>query len=583
MSVFVPHHVSVWYRPAVTAPVPLDELRRQLAAVVGDRRVSTREPDRAHYARDMWPRLLLGLRDGAPAAYPPDLVVWPHTVEEIRDVVALARKLHVPLVPYGAGSGVAGGALPLFGGITLDLKRMDRILAVDEGALTVEAEAGINGERLERDLDRRGYTLGHFPSSIYCSTLGGWLAARSGGQMSTKYGKIEDMVLGVTAVTGRGEIVTTGRHGRATSGPDWTQLLVGSEGTLGVIASARLRIHRRPEVRHLRGFEFPRLTAGLEAIRRVLQRGLRPAVVRLYDEFDSAMNFARGDHTETRRPGAPPIGGRSGQSQAPLPGHGALPDIPIGVPARDDGPLAWVRTLVPGLGGAGKRILQAGLGVALERPRLLNALLESAATSLSRHGCLLIVGVEGGKARADVEADLVWRELSQAGGKDLGTGPGERWLSRRYAVSYEMPKMFSSGAFVDTMEVASTWERLLDLYTGVRRAIGEHAFVMAHFSHAYPEGCSIYFTFAGHAPNRAAAERKYDAIWRDGLAAATRAGGTISHHHGVGLLKAPFMADEHRESMALYQAVKDTLDPEGICNPGKMGLKAPRDLAGVQR
>ncbi len=113
---------------------------------------------------------------------------------------------------------------------------------------------------------------------------------------------------------------------------------------------------------------------------------------------------------------------------------------------------------------------------------------------------------------------------------------------------------------------------MLDLYEGVRQAISRHAFVMAHFSHAYPEGCSIYFTFAAHAPDRASAEAKYDALWRDGLAAASRAGGTISHHHGVGLMKGPFMAEEHRDSMVIYQALKRALDPDDIMNPGKMGL-----------
>ena len=133
--------------------------------------------------------------------------------------------------------------------------------------------------------------------------------------------------------------------------------------------------------------------------------------------------------------------------------------------------------------------------------------------------------------------------------------------------------MFRDGAFVDTMEVASTWERLIDLYHSVREAIGRHAVVMAHFSHAYADGCSIYFTFAAHgARRRAEAERLYDAIWRDGLEAATRVGGTISHHHGVGLLKAPYMAGEHREAMAIFRALKDSLDPDGIFNPGKMGL-----------
>jgi alkyldihydroxyacetonephosphate synthase len=265
----------------VARTVPLEELTRALAEVVGDRRVSTRAVDRQTYSRDMWPRLLFAVRAGALSEHPPDVVVWPETVDEVREIVHIARRMGVPIVPYGAGSGVCGGAVPIRGGITLDMKRMDRIVEVDAEGLTVTAEAGINGERLERALAARGLTLGHFPSSIYCSTLGGWLAARSAGQMSTKYGKIEDMALSVTAVTGRGDVVTTGRHGRAHAGPDFTQLVIGSEGTLGVIVQGKLRVRPAPEVRHLRGFEFARVPAGLEGIRRVLQRGLKPAVVRL--------------------------------------------------------------------------------------------------------------------------------------------------------------------------------------------------------------------------------------------------------------------------------------------------------------
>lgn len=543
----------------VNARVELAEVVRALSAVVGDLRVSTRFGDRATYARDMWPRLLLAVRAGQSAEHPPDVVVWPETAQEISEIIGVARRLRIPVIPYGAGSGVCGGAVPIRGGISLDVKRLDRILDIDAQRLTVTAECGLNGERLERALAQRGLTLGHFPSSIYCSTLGGWLAARSAGQMSTKYGKIEDMALSVTAVTGRGEEITTGRHGRAHVGPDWTQLLIGSEGTLAVLTQATLRVRPAPEERLLRGFEFPNPAAGLEGIRRVLQRGLRPAVVRLYDEFDSWMALRGGDHkTDVRAP----IG----------PSAGALPSL-AGAPAElaDDGLAGRLRSLLP---GHGKRrgLTRDILATALERPRMLNALVELGAQRLGRRGCLLIIGVEGDRLRAEVEAKLVFAELERAGGKDLGEEPGKRWLRKRYAVSYKMSKMFEAGAFVDTMEVAATWERLLDLYDGVRTAIGRHAFVMAHFSHAYSEGCSIYFTFAGHAPTRQAAERKYDALWRDGLTAAARAGGTISHHHGVGLMKGPFMAEEHRDSMALYEALKQTFDPDGILNPGKMGL-----------
>ena len=552
--------------------VQLAELVRALASVVGDSRVSTRTNDRSAYSRDIWPRLLLAVRAGAPAEHPPDVVVWPQTAAEIAAIIGIARRMRVPVVPYGAGSGVCGGAVPIRGGITLDVKRMDRILDIDAAALTVTAECGINGERLERALADRGLTLGHFPSSIYCSTLGGWLAARSAGQMSTKYGKIEDMVAQVTAVTGRGEIVTTQLAGRAHAGPDFTQLLVGSEGTLAVLTQATLRVRPAPEARIFRGFEFPRIPAGLEGIRRVLQRDLRPSVVRLYDEFDSWMALrASGEGEAKKRPPSPVQGG------------GALPSLE-GDPAEpeDDGLLGRLRALLPAR-GRGQSLMRDAMAVALDRPRLLNALVDAGAQRLSRRGCLLIVGVEGPERRAQAEARLVFAELERAGGKDLGDEPGKRWLAKRYAVSYNMSKIFTAGLFVDTMEVAATWERLLDLYDGVRQAIGRHAFVMAHFSHAYPEGCSIYFTFAAHAPSREAAETKYDALWRDGLAAATRAGGTISHHHGVGMLKGAQMAEEHREAMVLFEALKGAFDPDGVLNPGKMGLMERHEWPAIHR
>ena len=190
--------------------------------------------------------------------------------------------------------------MPLFGGITIDTKRMQQLRSVRGDELICDVEAGLNGERFERELERRGYTFGHFPSSIYCSTVGGWLATRAAGQLSTKYGKVEDRVAGLTVVTGRGEVIETDGPNRALRGPNWTQLLVGSEGTLGIITSARLRVSPAPQLRVFRGFEVDDVAAGIEAIRRVLQKGLRPAVVRLYDELDTLMN-SFGHHEERRR------------------------------------------------------------------------------------------------------------------------------------------------------------------------------------------------------------------------------------------------------------------------------------------
>ncbi len=542
-----------------------ERVRKELEAIVGPRRVSLRPVDLDTYARDMWPRLLFARREGAGPAQLPHAVVWPENVREVATIVRAARALGVPVIPYGGGSGVCGGVVPVRGGITLDMKRMAALRAVRGDELIADVESGLSGERFERELGRRGFTFGNFPSSIYCSTVGGWLATRAAGQLSTKYGKVEDRVAGLTVVTGTGEIIDTDGPSRALGGPSWTQLVVGSEGTLGVITSARLRLSPAPQLRVFRGFEVASVAAGVEAIRRVLQRGLRPAVVRLYDELDTFLNSMKsGGHAS-----ASDTAQAHAFAPTPLPGEGALPVLPGHAPVEDQGPL---RRLLA-LGRRGSRGLrQDAIGAVLSRPRAVNGLVGAVAEKIARKGCKLIIGLEGARIRTEIEAALTFAELERAGAKDLGEEPGRAWLAHRYAVSYRMSPVFRDGAFVDTMEVASSWEQLLDLYHSVREAIGRHAVVMAHFSHAYPEGCSIYFTFAGHGDDRTASERLYDAIWRDGLEAATRVGGTISHHHGVGLLKGPFMFGEHREAMSVLQALKRTLDPDNIMNPGKLGL-----------
>jgi len=555
-----------------------DRLRRELLPIVGERRLSMRGSDLASYARDMWPRLLIGIAAGRLPAELPHVVVWPESEREVAAVVKAARALGAPIVPYGGGSGVCGGTVPVLGGITIDLKRMAEVRSVDLDALVCDVEAGANGERFERELNRRGTTLGHFPSSIYCSTVGGWLACRAAGQMSTKYGKIEDRVAGLSFVTGKGEVIRTDGPARAMRGPNWTQLLVGSEGTLGVITSARLRVSPVPELRILRGFELENLAHGADAIRRVMQRGLRPAVVRLYDEVDTFINHV--PLFGKRRSGAAgdeKAAGRDPLERAPEaePGGGALPEIP---PREDCGAPPEglfgraLSLLTPGASPAKRlasRLRSGAINAVLARPRLVNGLAGPLAEKVSRKGCRLIIGLEGSRIRTEVEARLVMGELERAGAIDLGEEPGRHWLEHRYDVSYKMSPVFRSGLFVDTMEVAATWERLMDLYRAVRQAISEHAVVMAHLSHAYPEGCSIYFTFFAPLDN---AERTYDAIWQAGMAAASRVGGTISHHHGIGLLKGPAMLGEHREAMTILRAVKATFDPDGIMNPGKLGL-----------
>jgi alkyldihydroxyacetonephosphate synthase len=212
------------------------------------------------------------------------------------------------------------------------------------------------------------------------------------------------------------------------------------------------------------------------------------------------------------------------------------------------------------------------LRAALLRAGMLNKVAERVAPRLSG-GCLAILGFEGREAPlVEAEAALGHAEYLAAGGRDLGEELGLSWFENRYAVSYKQSVIYVSGGFVDTMEVATTWDRLLDLYHEVRRALAPLALVLAHFSHVYPQGCSIYFTIAASATGRMKTETLYDEIWQQGLAAVLKAGGTISHHHGIGVSKAAFMKDELGSALSIYRQLKAALDPQGILNPGKMGL-----------
>jgi alkyldihydroxyacetonephosphate synthase len=203
---------------------------------------------------------------------------------------------------------------------------------------------------------------------------------------------------------------------------------------------------------------------------------------------------------------------------------------------------------------------------ALGRPRLLNR-----AADLLRQ-CLLILCFEGEKRRATREEEAARALCLRLGGQDEGEAPGLHWYKERYSVSYKMSKVMDAGAFADTMEVAATWDKVLDVYQRVRMAVAPLAFVMCHFSHAYLEGCSLYFSFAGAAASEEGQQRRYQALWKAALSAAMSAGATISHHHGVGLLKAPEMLEELGEGRRMLQALKRSFDPDGIMNPGKLGL-----------
>ena len=487
-------------------------LERDLASLVGPRAVSIEPADLWAASRDTWVKTILRTRARL-SAQAPDAVVWPADAAQVAAILRFAGPRQIPVVPFGSGSGGGGGALPVQGGIVLDLKRLATPPAIDLPARTVEASAGTLGRVLAARLAEEGAALGHETAT---GTVGGWLATRSAGRGSTRYGKIEDIVLSLEAVDGTGELLRT--LDVPSAGPDLTQLLVGSEGTLAVFTSAKLRIWPRPRARWTRGVRFPSLRAGIAAARAVLRAGFRPAQLRLRDPLDALLESTG--------------------------------------PVRLPRPLRWLAD------GAQKETLK----LALRAPALLNRLADA-----FPGGTLLALGFDGGSEEDVADEGEAALALCQGErGEDLGPVPAERGGRER-----TVARLLAAGAFVDTLDVATTWDRLSQLHESVRQAAASHALVFAELSHAALEGCAIEFTFSGLAGDGSDPEEeeaRYDACWTAALSAAADAGATLSHHRGVGLSRQAFLAREHGDGMRQLRALKKAFDPHGVLNPGKLLL-----------
>lgn len=500
-------------------------------ADVGTIRVSDAMVDRVAAARDLWPGGTLDFWQGR--ALPlPDRVYWPEDTAEVHALLQHASEAGVPVVPYGAGSGVCGGARGRVGAVVLDTKAFADIGPIDTERWEVEAGAGVLGQHLEDALNRQGYTLGHSPSSIWCSTVGGWAAARSAGQFSSRYGVFEDMVTAMQVVTPGRPACWVGEGGDAPG--VWMPLLLGSEGTIGVITRVRMRVWPRPKTRWLRGYQFPDVQSAVDGMRRVMQGELWPAVLRLYDPVDTR------------------IGGRT--------------------KAKSDGGSAhftrrWLKKVaeLP-------EVRRHGLSLPLALPGLVNRVFGQLAS-----GCLLIAGWEGEESTVQA-CSAAGHALLCEQGTDLGPDPGDRWYGSRHHVSYKLAPIFEGGGFADTMEVACRWADLVPMYHAIRQALGKTTVVMAHMSHLYPEGGSIYFSFAG-----AGDRETYDQTWRAALHACLKSGGTVTHHHGVGSLKAWAAAAEAGPAVRGWRDLKTALDPAAVMNPGRLFEEGAADVAVAPR
>jgi alkyldihydroxyacetonephosphate synthase len=269
----------------------LADVEAALSAALGDGAVITAPAELDAYTADTYWPALYAKAAGTPLARP-DVVIRPRTEEDVATALAIAHEQRVPIVPWGGGSGTQGGALPINGGIVIDVRSLDEVIKIDETSMTVTVQAGKNGRELEAELNARGLMLPHYPASVEWATVGGYIAARGSGVLSTRYGKIEDLVLSMRVATPAGGLMQTIEVPRHAMGPELTQLFVGSEGTLGVITRATLQLVPLPETRRFAAVAFPTVGAGIGALRRALQVGHRPSVIRMYDEEATRLTFA---------------------------------------------------------------------------------------------------------------------------------------------------------------------------------------------------------------------------------------------------------------------------------------------------
>ena len=458
----------------------LERLRAACASVTTDPAALTEA------SRDWWPLAMIWALDGEVAARAAAIAA-PTSAAEVAAVLRVCNEFGVPVTAAGGRSGVCGASVPLYGGVVLDLCAVNGIVDVDTESMVLDVRPGTFGDVLEEELrSSYGVTVGHWPQSIDLSTVGGWLACRGAGQYSTRYGKIEDMVVGIDVALANGQTITTGGAPRAAVGPDLTQLFVGSEGTLGIITGARLRLHPVPSAERRGAYGFSSFDAGLEACRRIMRRGATPAVVRLYDSIEGHRNF------------------QAGEAVHPL------------------------------------LVLDEG------DPHVIDAVM-----SIVREECSEAVDLDGATLLA-------------------------RWLEHRNDVS-ALEALISRGYVVDTMEIAARWRDLPRIYAAATEALTgvEHTMVAsAHQSHSYPDGACLYFTFAGQPPPEGR-EAYYRSAWDAGTRAVLDHGGTLSHHHGIGLNRARYVREALGDAFDVLVAAKDALDPHGILNPGKLGLPSP--------
>jgi alkyldihydroxyacetonephosphate synthase len=501
---------------AITAPVVPAGLRAALEAAVGAEHVSTDPLDRVVHARGKSLRDLVRHRRGELGRLP-DVVVRPGGEDAVAAVLRAAIDADAVVIPFGGGSNISGSLEPPEADsrtiVSVDLGRMDSVLAIDESARLARVQSGVFGPDLEAQLTARGWTLGHFPDSFAHSTLGGWIATRSSGMQSDKYGDVADLTRAVRVVMPAGVLAT--RPVPATStGPSVREMILGSEGRLGIVTEATVHVHRVPLRRTILGYLFPTWADGLAAMRDIAAGEASPSVTRISDANETQFSFA------TRKASS---------------------------------------TL--------DRIKSRALAEFLRRRRDfdLDAM------------CLSFIGFEGSERHVRAQRRLVGRVVSRHGGVCIGSGPGALYDQKKFDTPYIRDFLLDRGALADVSETAAPWSLLPRVYDSVIaaaetafRSLGIPGWIMCHLSHSYHSGACLYFTFALTPSGAGDPLAEYGTVKSAIQQTFVDSGATLSHHHAVGTEHAEWLEqDISAPGVAMLRALFDGVDPGGHLNPGK--------------
>jgi len=504
----------------VPAPIISAELLDELIGAVGTENAIQDDLDRIVHTYGKSVRDLLRLRAGDIPRVP-DVVVYPADEAEVQLIVDHAVAADAVLIPYGGGSNISGSLQApedeTRSVISVDLGRLNKLISIDEESGLARIQAGVQGPDLEKQLIAQGWTLGHYPDSFSHSTLGGWVATRSSGMQSDKYGDIADIARGMRVVM-PGKVLEVRPLPHTSTGPSVREMVLGSEGRLGVITEVTVQVHRIPEVRVILGYLFPSWEAGLAAMQEISTSDAHPSITRVSDAKETAFSFA------TRKKSS---------------------KISI------------------------SSVISKGLMKVLERR----------GWKLSEV-CLSFIGYEGGKPHVAREKKIVKDIVGKHGGILVGKGPGELYDQKKFDTPYIRDFLLDRGAIGDVSETAAPWSKLLPLYRNVMTAaekvyaqLGVTGWIMCHLSHSYHSGACLYFTFA-FKHNGVDPLAQYEPLKNAIQQAFVDSDGTLSHHHAVGTEHAAWLEqDISAPGVHMIDGLFTAMDPGRNFNPGKIVAK----------